>query len=348
MTQTTDLIPLQVLKAETDLPAEKIPPKVGDFLQKLGVPTLVSVAGRDPSRTRVVTTLLHGNEPSGLHAVHGWLRSGELPAVNVLFFIGAVRTALVPPGFAHRFLPGRIDLNRCWRGPMTGRTGVFAAEVLRQIRATRPEGLIDIHNNTGHSPAYGVGPASGPEELKLAALFADRFVRNDLALGTLVEATRDDFPSVTVECGRAGDEVANANARTGLERYLTIDDIGTSPIANRPMAVYVDPVRVEVRNGVELAFGESRVLEADFTVARDIDRHNFELIDAGTPIGWIAPEIDRPLVALGHTHEDLADDYFAIRNGVVETTQSLIPIMMTTNRRNALDDCLFYAVRREG
>jgi len=343
-----DPIPLQLLDAATDLPPARVPAELGDFLRMLGVPTLVSLAGRDPSRTRVVTTLLHGNEPSGLHAVHAWLRAGTVPAVNVLFFVGAVRTALEPPGFAHRFLPGRIDLNRCWRGPMTGRTGTFAAEVLRRIRAARPESLIDIHNNTGHSPPYGVGPASGPEELALTALFADRFVRNDLHLGTLVEATRDDFPSVTVECGRAGDTVANANAAMGLERYLTIDEIGSSAVANRPVAVYTDPIRVEVRAGVGLAFGEAPVADADFTVDRDIDRHNFERLDPGTPIGWTRPDVERPVVALGPTREDLADRYFAVRDGVLETTQAMIPIMMTTNRRNALDDCLFYAVRREG
>jgi len=112
------------------------------------------------------------------------------------------------------------------------------------------------------------------------------------------------------------------------------------------MTVYIDPIRVEIRAGVELAFGEDRIPGADFTIARDIDRHNFEWLDAGAPIGWLGPNVERPLVAVGREHEDISDEYFAARNGVLETRRPLIPIMMTTNRRNALDDCLFYAVRR--
>lgn len=347
MSEPAEPISLRVVDRDRDLRPEQIPTDLFAFLEKLNAPTVITSAGRDTSRTRVVSTLLHGNEPSGLQAVHRWLRSGRIPAVNVLFFIAAVRTALEPPGFAHRFLTGRVDLNRCWRGGGTDRTRPFAAEVLRIFRKAAPESLIDIHNNTGHSPPYGVGPAAGPEELKLAALFSDRFVRNDLNLGTLVEATGDAFPSITIECGRAGEEVANENAWIGLERYLSIDRIDESPLVHRPVTVYTDPVRVEIRAGIELAFGDTRITGADFTVARDVDRHNFESLAAGTPIGWLAPHVERPLVAFDHTRKDISDEFFVDRDGVVETRRPLIPIMMTTNRRSALDDCLFYAVRRE-
>jgi hypothetical protein len=327
---------------------EEVPADLRGFLENLGAPTVISVPGRDATRTRVVSTLLHGNEPSGLHAVHRFLRSGTTPAVNVLFFIAAVRTALEPPGFAHRFLAGRVDLNRCWRGGGTERTRRFAAEVLQILREARPESLIDIHNNTGHSPAYGVGPATGPKELELAAFFSNRFVRNDLNLGTLVEATQHEFPSISVECGRAGDELANENAWMGLEPYLITDRVSDSPLVKRPMILYSDPVRVEIRKGVELAFADAPVAGTDFTVAKDIDRHNFEWLAPGTAIGWLAPNVERPLVALDDTGKDVAEEFFALRDGVVETRRAMIPIMMTTTRRSALDDCLFYAVRREG
>jgi hypothetical protein len=347
LAEPSEPIPLRILERDTALRPEQIPADLREFLKKLDAPTVITVTGRDAARTRVVSTLLHGNEPSGLHAIHHWLRSGDVPAVNVLFFIAAVRTALEPPGFAHRFLTGRVDLNRCWTRPGMGRAERFAAEVLQILRKARPESLIDIHNNTGHSPPYGVGPATGPAELQLAALFSDRFVRNDLDLGTLVEATRDDFPSISIECGRAGDELANENAQVGLERYLAVDRVEEHPLTKRPMAVYADPVRVEIRNGIELAFGDTRIAGADFTIARDIDRHNFELLSAGSPIGWLAPNVDRPLVAVGRAHEDISDEFFSARDGVLATRRPIIPIMMTTNRRSALDDCLFYAVRRD-
>ena len=105
-------IPLRILERELALPKERIPPTAEEFLELLAAPTLISAKGRDTSRTRIVSTLLHGNEPSGLRAIRSWLSTGRIPAVNTLLFIGAVRTARLPPGFAlplpagsHRFEP---------------------------------------------------------------------------------------------------------------------------------------------------------------------------------------------------------------------------------------------------
>ena len=345
MTVDVDPIPIRILHREEDLPAAAIPSDVEAFLQLLGVPSLIFVEGRDRHRARAVATLLHGNEPSGVRAVHTWLRSGRVPATDTLIFVAAVRTALQPPGFAHRFLPGRIDLNRCWLCPWEGRVGEFAREVLHRIRAFKPESLVDLHNNTGHSPAYGVGPAAGGAELGLTALFTDRFVRNNLRLGTLVEATRDEFPSVSIECGRAGDTAADTTASAGLERYLALEDLPEAIAAANPVALYTDPVRVCVRSRVELAFGEAPVDGADFTVARDIDRHNFERLGPGVQIGWLGARGLWPIEALSEGGTDLSREIFGARDGILETRRDIVPIMMTTNRQNALDDCLFYVVR---
>ena len=52
-------------------------------------------------------------------------------------------------------------------------------------------------------------------------------------------------------------------------------------------------------------FVDADLTGADFTVARDVDRHNFESLPAGTPIGWLAPHVERPLVALDDPRWDL-------------------------------------------
>jgi len=345
MAIVTDPIPIRILHREAELQAGAVPSDVEGFLEFLGIPSLIFVKGRDPHRSRAVVTLLHGNEPSGIRAVHAWLRSGRVPATNTLIFVAAVRTALQPPGFAHRFLPGHTDLNRCWLHPAEGNAGEFAREVLERIRTFQPESLIDLHNNTGHSPAYGVGPTAGRAELGLTSLFTNRFVRNDLRLGTLIEATSDEFTSVSIECGRAGADAADATALAGLERYLAVDDLSAAIAEAKPVALYGDPVRVCVRSRVELAFGEAAVDEADFTVARDIDRHNFERLEPGVQIGWLGRRNRWPIEATSKGGADISRELFASRDGVLETRREIVPIMMTTNRRNALDDCLFYVVR---
>jgi len=331
------------LRWHADLGPADVPEDLLDWLRVLGRPTLIHVPGRDATRTRVVSTLLHGNEPSGLSAMARFLREDVHPMVDLLLFVGGVETALAGGGFAFRALPGHRDLNRCWRPPFTGREGGIARVVLDAIAATDPECLVDLHNNTGHNPAYGVAFHLGHAERSLVSLFADRVVHTPIELGTLVEAALPICPSVTVECGRSGDPVADATAWQGL-----LDLAGREIIdfarPERPVTVLVDPIRVELRPGTRLAFGEAPDPSADVTISGDIDRHNFDELPAGVGIGWLTAGRDWPFVARGPDGSDASRDLIARRGNRLETARPLTPIMMTTDREVALSDCLFYAV----
>jgi hypothetical protein len=322
-----------------------IPSNAVDFLRELAGPAWIRVPGRERSRTRAVATLIHGNEPSGLRAVHGWLRSGAVPAVDSVFFVGEVEAALIPPGFAQRVLPGRADLNRCFLPPYVGEEGALAAELIERLRAARPEALIDLHNNSGHNPAYGVGLSTDAPLLALTALFGRRYVHSDLRLGALVEATHDEFPSLTVECGRAGDPLADAVARSGLDQYLSAPR-ALEPQSPRPaLDVLEAPVRVTLRPGVRVAFADAPRPDVDLTVARDIDRHNFELVPPGSLLGWVTAGV-WPVTARDASGIDIARELFEVCEGVLRARRSLIPIMMTTHAGAAESDCLFYTVQR--
>jgi gamma-glutamyl:cysteine ligase YbdK (ATP-grasp superfamily) len=325
-----------------DPPRDWIPEHVPDFLRWLGGPTLLRVRGRDRSRTRAVVTLLHGNEPSGVRAIHAYLRQGDVPAVDALFIVASVQAALEPPGFARRTAPGGGDLNRCFLPPYESDEARLAAELLGLLRAARPEALVDLHNNTGESPAYGVGPHANDAELDLLSHFADRYIASDLRLGALVEATRDDFPSVTVECGRAGDPAADAVARQGLARFLATERLGPR---RHGIAVYTDPVRVRVRPGRRLVFADAPARRADLTVCRGIDRHNFEILPGGTILGWVRDPAQWPLEARDAHGRDRAAELFALEGAELRTRCDTVPIMMTSDPSIALGDCLFYAVQ---
>lgn len=338
---------LQMLQWGVDLRPEDLPESEIEFLRLLAGPTLIAVPGQDPTRTRVATTLLHGNEPSGLRAMHRWLRGGGHPATNALLFIASVDTALRDPHFSHRQLPGQRDFNRCFSPPWIDEKGALAEEVLSAILATEPECLIDLHNNTGHNPAYGVAVRLGETELGLVALFADRVVHAPLTLGTLVEATIDACPSMTIECGRSGDPAADDVARTGLEIFLERDDLELRS-TKRSMRVLEEPVRVCVTNDVSLAFADEANPDAHLTISADIDRHNFELLPAGAPIGWVRSGTDWPLDARRPNGQECSREMFRITAGVLETCVDFIPIMMTTKPEIAKSDCLFYAARESG
>ena len=314
------------------------------FLAALGGPALLRVAGRDRTRTRGLATLLHGNEPSGLRALHAWLRGAERPAVDLVCFVGAVEAALAPPGFAHRMLPGRPDLNRCFTPSCAGPEGEVARAALGWLREAGCEALVDLHNNTGHNPAYGVATHADPAVAGLTALFGQRLIVSDLRLGTLTEATSADFPSVTIECGRAADPAADGTALAGLRRYAALERLPAYAEAT-PLTILERPVRVCARPEVRLAFAEAPVPGADLTLTGDIDRHNFELLGPGVAVGWVAAGAGWPLEARGADGREVSRDWFALRDGLLETRRAAVPIMMTVDVVVAKSDCLFYLLR---
>ncbi len=322
----------------------ELPATAEAWLSELQKPTAVRVPGRDASRLRVVSGLLHGNEPSGLRAIFELLRRREPPATGVLFFVGAVEAARHGQFLVHRMIPGRRDLNRCFRAPFAGMDGNAAEEALGLMQGDGLEAVVDLHNNTGHNPAYGVGVATDPGRLGLASFFARRYVRSSFSLGALHEAFPAGIPAVTVECGRAGDPAADALAIAGLTRFLAADRL---PFGNpADFQVLVDPVRVCLRPGVTLRFAEQRETDADLTMACDVDRHNFQLLDAGARLGWVRGTL-LPIAAVREGGEDVSEHLFELRGSELVTREPIVPIMMTTNATVAAIDCLFYAAQEE-
>ena len=83
-------------------------------------------------------------------------------------------------------------------------------------------------------------------------------------------------------------------------------------------------------------------------LSSQIDRHNFETLPPGTPLGWLRDGAPWPLEAIGQDGEDHSHALFAREGGMLTARRELVPIMMTTDVEIALSDCLFYAVRRTG
>jgi hypothetical protein len=314
-----------------------------ELLERLPGPTLFRVRGVDRGRTRAIVTLLHGNEPSGTRAWHAWLLSGKRPAVNVVCILASVDAARRPPGFAFRMLPGRRDLNRCFAAPFDGDAeGELAEEITRAMGEARAEAVVDLHNNTGHNPAYGVGTKVDPLRLKLTSLFADRFMLSRVRLGSFMEATEDGAASVTIECGMAGDPQADAVAAAGIERFLEIDRLEPDRASTAAVSVLETPIRVCLRHGARLAVADAAVTGADLTLAKDIDRHNFQTLAAGAIVGWLGAVAAWPIEARDGAGRDHAHEMFVACGTELRVRTPMIPVMLTTNAEIAAADCLFY------
>ncbi len=328
----------------TDPTTQDVGVTVEEFLARLGGPAWVFLTGEDPSRTRAVTTLLHGNEPSGVRAIFQWLRAGRRPRVNLACFIGAVDAASVPPGFAHRQLPDCRDLNRCFRMPFEGREGRLAAGVLDRLRAIVPESLVDFHNTSGRSPAYGVTTRLGEPQKALTALVSNHLIVTDLRLGTLMEATEDDFPTITAECGGGGDVRSDQTAMTALKSYAMAESLWDAPRRSAHVKTFHHPIRVSLASGKQVAYGVAAMPGVDLTLRADADHFNFGILNHGEILGWVRDPSLGVVVARDAKGRDRTPELFAVDAGRLVVAQASRIMMMTTIPDIAVSDCLFYCL----
>ncbi len=318
----------------------EIAPRVNEFLQNLPGPVAIHIPGLDPSRTRVLVTLSHGNEPSGVEAVHGWLLAGRQPAVNVVVILGAVAAARAEPLFFYRQLPGERDLNRCFNPPFKDRQGELAQAMLQHIRESQPEALVDMHNTSGSSSAFAVTVGDTVRQRALAAGFVQRLIVTDLRLGSLME---QDFacPVVTIEAGGSLDEAADVVARAGLDNYFLVDDLFAN---NTAVEIFRHPLRLELVAHSRIDYAERFLHDRDITVRADIERFNFAPLGSHDTLGWLDLDGLEHLQIGSDYQPHAVEDFFQVKDGQLYPTRPMRLFMATTRADIAASDCLFYFV----
>ena len=318
---------------------DDIAPRVNEFLQDLPGPVAMHLSGEDDSRTRVLVTLSHGNEPSGLEAVHQWLLDGQVPHTNVVVIVGAVEAALEEPLFYHRQLPGQRDLNRCFNPPCADAQGQLAQAILHHIRELQPEAVVDLHNTSGSSAAFSITVDDSPRYRALAANFVNHLIVTDLRLGSLMEQDCA-CPVVTVEAGGSQDEASGAVARDGIRNYFTREDLFAEP---EGVSIFRHPLRLELTPNCRLDFADRPLHDRDLTVRSDIDRFNFRQVAPDQMLGWLGEEgLSHLRIGSDKPHE--AAGFFREEGGKLYPGRHMWLFMATTRPDIAASDCLFYFV----
>ncbi|NMT65050.1 succinylglutamate desuccinylase [Marinobacter orientalis] len=319
-----------------------------EWLERLQKPTVVHVAGCDRSRTRAMATLLHGNEPSGLFALHRWLQEQHTPEVNMLFLLGGVYPAKIPPAFSFRQLPEGLDLNRCFKEPFQSEEGAIAEAMLAELHKAQPECLLDVHNTSGTGPAFAVTITNDAEHQALTSLYTDRLITTDLRLGALMEYSEQEVPTVTIECGGAQDDQAHHLAYEGLVRYTSRADVLSLEKAEWDVAVLRNPIRVELAPEATIEYRLEPSGQADLTFPPDIEHRNFGIVSPDEPLGWVGKKGLSILTAISHNRTGNLEQVLRVRGGQIYPAQAIKAFMITTNPVIAKSDCLFYAVKATG
>lgn len=314
------------------------------FLENLGTATAIFIAGEDTATTRVICTLLHGNEPSGARAIHDYLASGKTPVTNVVFVLASVEAATTKPFFSNRMLPGKRDLNRCFKPPFDDEQGQLAKEILDLIHEIRPECVIDMHNTSGSGPAFGVAIKEDNLHVALTSLFTNDLIVTDLRLGALMELSERDVPTVTIECGGAQDHSAQIIAQEGLHRLLCAKTIFEDKHESYPVKIYHNPIRLETVGDAEVAYGEANNDSAIIVLPAQAEKFNYGTLTRDECIGKLNHQGFAQLSATDHQGKQRLSDFFEERDGGLYPIHPLKVFMVTNNPFIARTDCLFYFI----
>lgn len=331
---------------------ESVSGSIGDnieeFLDFLPGPSRIRITGTDSSRCRVLVTLLHGNEPSGMKALHTLLKEGCEPAVDIYCYLIAVESARLQPLFSHRQMPGKRDYNRCFFPPFdVDDQGPVCRQLLEEISELTPESVVDMHNTSGEGPSFGVTTSYDDKHDDIVSLFTDRLVVTDLRLGALMETNTAKVPVVTIECGGSYEEAADRIARDGLHRYFTASTLFAAEDTDYDIELFFNPVRIEMHQAASIACGESGIDGIDITLARDIEHHNFGLVTPETLLGWIDPGAMDKMAAFDAERSNHFKKLYREKGGGLYPRRNQKLFMITSNLDIARSDCLWYAALAE-
>lgn len=320
-----------------DCPADRL-------IDLLPGPTLFDLPGRDP-HPLFVSTLLHGNEDSGLGAVQAVLRRHAARGLNrsLLLFIGNIRAAA-----AHvRTLPDERDYNRVWPGTLTPddplahmARWVYDYAARRNLFAS-----IDIHNNTGFNPHYSCVRRLEPKFIALAQLFSRTVVHFQQPVGTQAGAFAELCPAITVECGKAGAGSATEHAIELVEAALSISQLPDHAPAPHDVDLLRTYAIVKPPASASFSFDGS---PADFIFRSDIDHMNFSELAPGASFGSVQAPGARLEILPGDSVDAQPEEYFDYTGGEIRLSRAAIPAMLTVDPRAVRLDCLCYLMHRIG
>ena len=333
------------------LPPGLLDTPANELFRCLSGPTLIHLPGRktDPL---VVSVLQHGNETSGWDAIRRLLKGryqrDPLPR-SLIILIGNVEAAAKNK----RYLPHQPDFNRCWPGSILPSTPWHElwADVTKHIRQCQPFASIDIHNNTGRNPHYAAVNHVDPQMLHLASEFSKTVVYFTEPKGVLSDAFGQFCPSVTLECGLSADASGSDHAMAYLERALHLDELSEEFPPPERLELYQMFATLTIHPETDFYFGDLQSEPETQTkdglyFPSNLDTHNFTEWSRGFRLAQYRGDSQQPLMARGHSGEDVTKLCFEINACAIETRRPLMPAMLTLDPFAIRNDCLCYLMER--
>ena len=317
----------------------------------LAGPTLIHLPGRQ-QQPLFVSVLMHGNETVGWEAVRRLLprydiAGGDKPMPRALsLFIG--NTAAAREGLRH--LPGQPDYNRVWPGCVeparvedrSGEHGMMEA-IVSKMAELDVFASIDVHNNTGLNPHYACINVIRDDFLHLATLFGRTVVYFTDPCQVASRAMANLCPSVTLECGKVGQQHGVDHAIDYLDACLHLTEFPQHGVAEHDVDLFHTVATVKIPEHISFGFDENGV---QLRLSSSIEYLNFRELSAGTFFGSSMDTDELPLLVTNSKGEPVHEGYFAMQDNEIILQTAVMPSMLTTDKTVIRQDCLCYLMER--
>jgi len=312
-----------------------------DFHTIFSGPTIIELAGVE-KQPLFISTLLHGNETSGIFALQMLLKKycagNETLPRSVIIFLGNLSAAKDNL----RALDGQPDYNRIW-GEGDTDVHTMAQEVKQFAKNKNIFACIDIHNNTGWNPYYGCINTLENQFLNLTKLFSRRVVYFIRPTEVLSIAFKEFTTAITLECGQSGDMMGIQRCVDFLEAVLLLDKIDDSPISNDEVSVFHSVAAVKVPDSSSMGFTANA--QTDFRFVPNLESLNFMELPEHSLIGWRSSSAHKLIVA-DEKGNDVADQFINYDGHEIRIKRPIVPSMLNVDERIIRQDCLGYFMQR--
>ena len=293
-----------------------------EALKTMDRPTIFRIPGEDHSRAVLVSTLLHGREPSGFRA---FLREAETEKkypFDVYFSVGNVQAAKIFPYFSQRDVPGKEDFNRVWVDtPCTEDQRVAAA--MGEFFDTLPlVAFLDIHSYLAKTiPPHGVISKMDSATKDLIQKLSPSAFLMDMNLGTLLERMGRKTTAVLVETGVNNSPEAEIYADTTLQKFF--EGVGISSGVGIPhhTKFYHKGIQFKIAEDASVTWADTKNTKYSLTLPLDLEHLNHRLVREGEFLGWA----DSLEVFRTNDLERHVEDYFYLQEGKIRLKQNVVP-----------------------
>ena len=333
-----------------NLAADDVPATPLAWLHSLSSSSVIDFVGHEKHPWRVITSLLKGNSPSGLIAIHRLIKAGAFAKlkVNVRIIIASVEAAQQKPAFSNSVLPGGTNLDRCFGSTSLSHYYLRAQLLASSIRQVKPEAIVDMQNSQTTTKPFAMSIKQSHDHLALTSLFCQTLIVSNLKLGAIFEQAFN-CPIISVQCGDAQDKQSHQLTETGLIAFIEQKDL---TLRELPVEIDVihDPKLISLAPDTSLTWQttptETDTTLADITLNDSITKHSFSVFKQLTQIGWTNNQKPRLLIS-NQTNDEQLSNYITVESGQIFCQPGTFVFAVNSPLSVSANDTLFYIAREE-